>query len=170
MLTRSAEWYVRRIRSPERKAVQLVISGASGCGKTHTARAIYRFSENYAADIILAKQVSHWSSLWLDWPEVAESDSDEDFKDRLYEISRARFVVIDDLGSESDRFKNGVDSSRLRRVMTDLEKQKAWAVVTCNGSLAELMERYDIRIADRLRSFNRVEMGDIPSYRKKLQR
>lgn len=165
-LSRAGEWFVRALRGADARPCALALCGSSGCGKTHTARRIHAFSQSYGTDILFRKGLDHWSSLWLDWPTIAESDDEDDFRDVLYQISSSSFFVVDDIGSESDRFKNGVVASRLRRVLSHLEKK--WVVITCNGSLREFAETYDIRIADRLRAFHWVEMGDVPSYRPKL--
>lgn len=145
----------------------LSISGSPGCGKTHTARRINEFSKSYGSDILMQKPIAHWSSIWIDWPTVAESDDENDFRDVLFQLTDPTLVIIDDIGSESDRFKNGVSNSRLRRVLSATEKK--WVVITCNGSRKEIMEIYDMRVVDRLRRFEWVDMGEVPSYRPKLK-
>lgn len=161
----TAEWYVRRLRSPDKKPETVVFSGSSGCGKTHIARRIYAFSKSYGADIIDTKHVSHWASKWFDWPLIAEAEDEDDFDDFLYQISQASFVVLDDVGSESDRYKNGAPTSRLRRALEEL--RRTWCVLTSNLSQEEMCGHYDIRIADRFREMAWMEIGTIPSYRPK---
>lgn len=167
-LAQSGEWYIRAISNNDlSRGRDFGISGSTGCGKTHVARGIYRFVQAWGVDICFAQRRSHWGSMWIDWPNVAELDDEEDFKDVRYELERATFVVIDDLGSETDRFKNGVSASRLRRVLSLIEHK--WVVLTTNLTLPEMIESYDIRVADRLRAFNWVELGNTPSYRSKLK-
>lgn len=163
----AAEWFVRTLRGPEPRPATLVLSGSTGCGKTHTARKIHTFARDYGPDIILSKKLAHWSALWLDWTAIAESDDEDDFRDVLYQISQSTFIALDDVGSESDRFKNGIPASRLRRVLSEMKRQ--WIVVTCNLSQSEMIAQYDVRIADRLEKFQWVELGEVPSYRPKLK-
>lgn len=148
----------------------VVISGSAGCGKTHVARAIYRFTQSFSVDLGFVRKPKMgeliWSSLWVDWPNIAETDDESNFRDMQHELSQATFVVIDDVGSESDRFKNGVSSSRLRRILSFL--QRKWVVMTTNLSHEEFMDCYDARVADRQRGFQWMVMGDVPSYRPKL--
>lgn len=145
----------------------MVLSGSSGSGKTHTARCIKKFAESWGPEIILTKRLSHWSCLWVDWVRIAETKDEWRYDDILHQIGEASFVVLDDVGSETDMFKNGVGGSRLRRVLTELENK--WVVMTCNGTQKEIMDFYDVRVADRLRSFRWLELGDVPSYRPKLK-
>lgn len=165
----AAEWYVRALSVNDiSRGRSIVFSGSPGCGKTKVARRIYKFSSAWGADLILAHRAFHWASLWVDWPKVAESDDESDFSDISQQIESATLVVLDDVGSESDRFKNGVPASRLRRVLTSIEKQKIWCVVTTNLSKEKMLDNYDARGADRLEAFQWMELGEVPSYRRKL--
>lgn len=164
----AAEWYVRALRGPERSPVNLVLSGSSGSGKSHVARRILKFAQGYGCEIITAKVISHWATVWIDWTLAAEADEESDFAEVRRQTDDATMVVLDDVGSEADRFKNGVPGSRLRRVLTDCENRRKWLVVTTNMSQKEALEAYDVRVADRLRAFHWFELGEIPSYRPKL--
>lgn len=167
-MTRAAEWFVRRMRGPNPKPHTLVLSGSTGCGKTHIAKRINAFSESYGVDIILTKKLFHWSSCWIDWPRIAEADDEEDFLEMLRRIDESSFVILDDVGSESDRFKNGIPASRLRRVLAQAKRQ--WLVMTCNFDMRTMLDKYDARVADRFQAFQWVEVGTVPSYRSKLAR
>lgn len=167
LLGSAGEWYCGLLRRKGTSKASLAISGSSGSGKSHTARCIKKFAESWGPEIILAKHLSHWSCLWVDWVRIAESSDESKYEDLLYQINESSFIVLDDVGSETDRFKNGVCGSRLRRVLTELENK--WVILTCNGTQKEIMEFYDVRVADRLRSFRWLELGDVPSYRPKLK-
>lgn len=165
-MTKAAEWFVLKMRGPELKPHTLVLSGSTGCGKTHIARKINAFSGSYGVDIILKKKIFHWSSCWIDWPRIAEADDEEDFLEMVRRIDESSIVFLDDVGSESDRFKNGVPASRLRRVLVDCKRK--WLVMTCNFGMQQMLDRYDARVADRFQAFQWVEAGTVPSYRSKL--
>jgi len=168
-LALAAEWYVRALSVNDlSKGRCLAISGSPGCGKTKTARGIYRFASAFPADIILAHKINHWATLWIDWPNVAEVDDEDDFEEELRKLGESRFVVVDDIGSETDRFKSGLPASRLRRILSHIERTKMWAVFTSNLSKAELVDLYDVRVADRFEAYQWMELGDVPSYRPKL--
>lgn len=122
---------------------------------------------SHGADILLSKGLSHWSSAWINWRNIAEADDEDDFKDAIYEVRECSLLIIDDLGSETDRFKSGIPMSRLRQFLAEIEKR--WIVITSNQTLAELTGRYDSRVVDRLRSFEWLELGEIPSYRPGLK-
>lgn len=146
----------------------MAISGSSGTGKTTVARALYRFSEAHGPDIQIAHGLNHWSSIMLKWPSVAEADDESDFREVEAKISESTFVVLDDIGSEIDRFKTGSPAARLTRILSLIEERRKWSVITTNFDRKKLVDSYDSRTADRLRAYNWMELGDIPSYRPKL--
>ncbi len=165
----AAEWYVRALSVKDlSRGRGIVFSGAPGCGKTKAARGIYKFARSFGADIIESHKISHWATLWIDWPNVAESDDEDDFKDARQQLEQATFVVLDDVGSETDRFKTGLPTSRFRRVLSIIEQAKIWTVITSNLDKTKLLERYDARNSDRIDAFQWMEMGSVPSYRPKL--
>lgn len=166
----AAEWYVRALSVNDMsKGRGIVFSGSPGCGKTKTARSLYQFSEANGAELIAAHKTYHWSSLWIDWPNVAEAKNEDVFEEYQYRIQTARFIVLDDVGSETDQFRSGMPAARLRRVLSMFEgKPLRWVVITTNADYGQLVEKYDARAADRLRSFQWCELGEVPSYRPKL--
>lgn len=165
----AAEWFVRELRGNSRNPRSLVISGAPGCGKSHVARRILKFAQSHGTDILFAKRLTHWATIWIDWTIAAEADDESDFEEVQRNIADSTFVVLDDVGSEADRFKNGVGGSRLRRILTDCEDRNKWLVLTTNMGQSEALETYDVRVSDRLRAFHWFELGEVPSYRSKLK-
>lgn len=143
------------------------MAGSPGCGKTHVARSIYRFAQAWGPDLIITHRLCHWAALWIDWPAVAEAQDESMFADILYQLGGATFVAIDDVGSESDRFRSGVAAARLRRVLSRAENK--WVVMTSNLGLEGLLDCYDARPADRLRAFQWLDVGEVPSYRPHLK-
>lgn len=166
-LLNAGKWFCNALRSEERAPRWLAISGSPGCGKTKVARGIYRFSMSHGPDIIARKGLVKWASAWINWRSVAEADDEDDFKDALFEVRECSLLVMDDLGAETDRYKSGVPISRLRQFLAEIERK--WIILTSNQTLAELTGRYDSRVVDRLRAFEWLELGEVPSYRPKLK-
>lgn len=162
------QWFLAKVVENDRsEGVSLGLSGSTGAGKTHVARRIYKFLKSFSVDLILRHSFESWAMIWIDLPEMVEVDDEEDFQNKIYELNLAKFVVIDDVGAEADRFKNGAAASRLRRVLEVSEKK--WVVTTTNMQLETLLDCYDARVADRLRAFHWCEVGDVPSYRPRLK-
>lgn len=161
------EWFVRAIANNDSSRGRcLMIAGDPGTGKTHVARGIYRYVGAFGPDIAV-KFGWHPMATWVDWSDVAEADKQEKFEDVVYELDRSKFFILDDIGSESDRFKNGVAASRLRRILSRNEGK--WIVATTNLTQTECFEFYDARIVDRLKEFHWFQMKGVPSYRGKRE-
>lgn len=148
---------------------QMILCGSMGCGKTHGAKSIVQFAEAYSVDLWYSgKWHKPPRAVFIDWAEVCEKEKPEAFEDVLYEIKRSDLVVLDDVGAESDRFKAGVGVSRLRRALECCEHK--WLVVTCNYQAVQWPDKFDMRVADRLRALKYLDLTGTPSYRPKLQK
>src|SRR3990167_7728798 len=114
------EWFLRQsVNNAREKGTHLILCGNSGTGKTASMR---RVAEQCAAWGVEASLSAGWRgvfpfTLWIEWPAVVESSKPEKFEDALYDLKTAQIVFIDDVGSESDKFKSGEAASRLRRVL-----------------------------------------------------
>jgi DNA replication protein DnaC len=164
-LTICGEWFVRSIANNQRsEGTALMISGPPGTGKTHVARSIYRYVGAWGVDILLRNKLkSHPNAKWVDWPDIAEADDQTGFLDACRDIEESGFFVLDDIGSEADRFKNSVPTSRLRRILSRTEGK--WILATTNLTREECLNAYDARVADRLQAFKWFILPDVPSYR-----
>lgn len=164
----AGEWFLRAIANrDDSRGKHLGLSGSAGCGKSHVARNVYRFISSWSVDIGATLGAANRCVAWISWPQLAESDDEDDFRAALYELDLSFFLVIDDIGSEADRFKNGIPASRLRRILELVEKK--WVIVTSNLTLEAMIDLYDARNADRLRAYHWVTVGDVPSYRPRLK-
>lgn len=144
-----------------------VIAGQTGCGKTHAARAVSRYFDAMkvqAWSMGLMGNRSHVSSpVFVQWPTICELDTSF-FLDWLrWDVSSAMMVILDDVGAESERYRNGENESRLLRVLEACERK--WLMVTTNVRPKDWVQRWDQRIADRLLKAARISLFDVPSYR-----
>lgn len=169
-LARWGEWFIRRSSLNIRdKGHQLVICGNPGTGKSHVGRRVVAFIESYGIDLWREK---HWprppKAALVDWARLCERDKPESFDDALYDIATADVVVLDDVGSESDRFKSQQNVSRLRRALEACEHK--WLMVNANFRKVDWTDKLDARVSDRLEAMHYLEMTGVPSYRPKLRR
>lgn len=168
-LAEHGEWFFRRAAHNNRvDGTQLVLSGKTGCGKSHVARRTFEQLQVWGVDMSLT---SGWAghfpfSAFVDWSEMAEADDNERFENALYEVNKSDIIILDDVGAESDRFKNGINASRLRRVLSKCEYK--WLLVTTNLTKPQFDETYDVRVADRLVSAHWCDLQRIPSFRSHL--
>jgi hypothetical protein len=106
--------------------------------------------------------------VFIDWARLCERDREEAFEEAQREISEADVVVLDDVGSESDKFKSQQSVSRLRRVLGTCEHK--WLMVSANFSKSEWPHKFDARVADRLEAMHYLDLSGVPSYRPKLRK
>lgn len=166
-LAKAGEWFVRVCAHDHAAGGRaLMISGDPGTGKTHVMKAVYRYIGTFGVDICFLHGGKHPLPLWLDWPRIAEIEKQSEFEDVIYEVERSRVLFIDDIGSESDRFKSGVGASRLRLILSRTESK--WIMATTNLTKTALLDTYDARVADRFKAFRWLGLHGVPSYRGKL--
>ncbi len=147
----------------------VVVHGEPGCGKTHVAQAL----SQWAAHVAFTAWEKHWGKRrgsrlprveFIDWAFVAspESHSDADWRGTLSDAGAASVVFVDDLGTETDKFKTGIPVQRLTQLLNRREHQFLW--VTTNIHPKFWKARWDPRVEDRLLSAQIVEIN-APSFR-----
>lgn len=162
-LADEAEAFCGRWAKNVREKSLLVIVGAYGSGKTHTARQIFKFCFCTAAYVF---EKGKWgkdkvpSSLYIPWPEVVAH-----FMEKNFSIMESAFdsdlLVIDDIGAENDPFKIGAD--KLCQILS--RRENAFTVVTTNIAPENWTERFDGRVNDRLlRNSVIVDISGVGSY------
>ena len=168
VLAKTAEGFMNRmLRDLRDRGTWLVISGQTGCGKSHVARKVARFWDLH--------KIEAWSNGWIlgdhlpnaefvTWPIACEAPRDE-WKEWLQGIRCARVVLFDDVGSESDRFRSGEPAERLREALEATERK--WVIITTNIKPCNWAARFDQRVADRLHAAHHIGMWEVPSYRGK---
>lgn len=156
-----SRWYANdRQRKP-----WLVIGGRTGCGKTRIAKGVYHFAQAHNVDAFL---VGGWGNLaapdsqMVHWPTVV-GWNDKDFEDLLRDLKTNALIILDDIGAETDRFKNAVSVVRLCQVLEICDHK--WLFATTNVDRTQWKQMWDVRVADRLRQSAWLPMFEVPSYR-----
>lgn len=145
----------------------IAISGAPGCGKSHAVRGAYNFIRSHGVELMRARCYQQPPGIrFATWSKVVELGplSWGDFQE---EIRLAKIVVLDDVGSEVDRFKSGEPTERLRATLEACEHK--WLAITTNIPQAEWSDKFDYRVASRLEQANTLDMAGVPDYRPKLR-
>ena len=100
-----------------------------------------------------------------DWTLIAQTPMFDTH--HMDEIKRAEIVMIDDVGSEVDKYKSGEPTSRLRQILSLCDDK--FLLLTTNLTKTAFFERYDARVADRLQAAHWCDMTGVPSYRSKTK-
>jgi hypothetical protein len=142
-----------------------VIVSDVGRGKTHVSRRIANWARLAA--------YSRWArnKVGGELPRVAvavgrllspDDTSDSDWKLDLEDMSAASMVILDDIGSETDRFKTLIPASRLCQLLNRVEGKYVW--ITTNKLPKAWVTTWDKRVEDRLLSGDVIQIK-APSYR-----
>lgn len=157
------EWFAR-LAITNQKPGFVILEGRPGCGKTRIAKRVARFIRDYAFDAY----AEHWGSRgrlpsveFRDWPKMVEQKPD-DYDESVLDLYDADVVILDDMGAEADQFKSGLPISRLRSLLSRLERK---AVMITTNVRSQEWEKRDERIASRLSAANRFSAFAIPDYR-----
>lgn len=162
-MAEQAEKFCGRWFHNDRNISLLVLGGETGCGKTHTAKAIFRFAQVAA---IKAYETGKWdlgkvpTSFFVSWPQATDG-----FKSGEYglmdDMMQDDLLILDDLGAEHDPSKNAAD--KLCQILS--RRERKFTVVTTNIKPEIWSSKFDIRIADRLlRNSRVVNLFSVKSY------
>ena len=141
----------------------LVVVGNYGSGKSHTAKAIYRFC---GAMAFAAFETGKWgsrqtpSALFISWPEAASQFNEKNFS-IIPDAMDSDLLIVDDIGAENDPWK--ICADKLCQVLS--RREKRFTVITTNIQPAEWAQKFDGRINDRLlRNSVVVDISKVKSY------
>lgn len=166
-LTKEVEAFVKRCCLNRRNHhTWLVIHGGTGTGKSSLSKAAHDFFNAHAVDLWYE---GLWScggktpeAIMVDSTAMASMD-DKPFDSYLSDIIQCQLVVLDDLGSETDRFRSGTPAARLRILLEKV--QSKWLIATTNTPKAQWPTVFDARVASRLSAARVITTQGIPDYR-----
>lgn len=144
---------------------RLLIYGANGTGKSHTAKAIWHWANRIAMHIPLVTDEGCGARLatceLFNWPEVVNclKAGDWELVERMMPVN---LLILDDLGAEHDPSKMGIEKLYLLLERREIK----WTVITTNVPPAEWENRFEKRIASRfLRNFTIVALDEAPDFK-----
>ena len=151
-LADAAEAFCGRFYRNNTKKSLLVIVGNFGSGKTHTAKAIFRFC---LAAAMSAYEAGHWgkgdgkipSAIFISWPEAANAFAEKQFG-IMEDAVETKLVILDDIGAETDQYKSGLSKDKLCQILS--RREKRFTVITTNVAPENWTEMFDGRVDDRL--------------------
>lgn len=153
-------------RNNRDKGTGLVISGPCGTGKSHGIKRISRYLSSYSIDIYAAGKWARGGRIpepcYAVWSKKVALDHGA-FEDWFQDAQDSAWIILDDVGSEVDRFKSGEPSERLRRVL-ELARQR-WMLISTNVPPDKWDEAFDGRCASRMRGMKLLDLNGVPDYR-----
>ena len=150
---------------PAAKSRWLVLAGATGVGKTHALQRAYTFLRNHSGDLWPRPYAMPPGVVRYTWSRIVGLGP-LSWDDIEVEAQRARMVLLDDMGSETDRFRTGEPVERLRTLLDACASK--WLLVTTNVPKAKFLDVFDARVASRLERAVVLDLVGVPDYRPRL--
>lgn len=167
-LAQFAEGWIKRAARGEPPQLRVLV-GPVGTGKTTALLRARAFLESHACDIYDCGYCAPDripSCMYASWPKRATMDARQ-FDDWFDDASAAQWIILDEVGGETDRYRSGEAVERLQRTLR-LAKTK-WMLVSTNVPIKLWSERFDERVADRLSASllagRYLDLTGMPSYR-----
>lgn len=142
---------------------RLLIYGNNGCGKTHSAKALFRWACNVALKLPLqlGEDGARLSNAeYVHWPRLMRRKREE-IVERLDEVCAADLLVVDDIAAEHDPW--GLAKAELYILLE--RRECRWTILTTNVGPESWDDRLERRIASRfLRNCDLVELSEVPDW------
>lgn len=167
-LARYVEAFIRSAALNRRaKGTWMVITGPTGIGKTHALRHAKTFLSTHAVDFW---SNNLWpsipSTLFGTWSRIVAFER-ADWDNWVYDLRSAQMVFLDDVGSETDKFKTGEPAERFRIVLEICEKR--FLLVSMNVSPTLWASAWDARVNSRLQRAVCLDLTNAPDFRTNIK-
>jgi DNA replication protein DnaC len=141
----------------------LVLAGNNGNGKTHCAKAVYKWIGLVGHEKTWFDNPGHRSTLqcifWR-WPALLDRLKNGDW-DLVDDMMTIPVLIIDELGGGHDPSRVGVD--KLCQVLS--RREKRWTLITTNVMPDAWEEIFDRRVASRFfRNSTLVDLSEVPDF------
>lgn len=159
----------RRIYDNPNSGRMVAYFGENGSGKTTCAEAIHAWVDKFGGgkEVIKRKNKDNITS-FLDvaywrWPDLLDTlkSGGWDIVDDLYDYS---VLIIDELGGGHDPTMVGVD--KLCQILS--RREFKWTIITTNYGPNAWQDKFDRRVASRLRAAQWIDTIGVPDYRPKI--
>jgi len=162
-LSKSAEAWIKAAATNRRdNGTWMVVCGPTGVGKSHALRASRDFMVNHAVDLYGEFWTCPPSVIHCAWSRIIDLD-DEEWDNWLYDLRRSHVVILDDVGSEVDRFKSGAPAERLRITFETCERK--FLLISTNLRPDRWVEAFDERVKSRMMRAVTLDMTGATDWR-----
>lgn len=136
----------------------LMICGTIGSGKTTLLKAIVDVVEK------TSPASDHRVVMSVNAQDIVNAKVED--RELFEEMCKARFLTIDDLGTESEKVQHyGTNIYPVQELLRKRYENDAWTVITTNLNSKQLADLYGERIADRFRETYETLAIVVRSYR-----
>lgn len=152
-------WCGQCVRN-HRNSPLLIVVGDNGSAKTHALKAAHAFIKSAS---MTGWEMRGWSkpieTMYFDWEHLAQTEDELILKS----AAECNALFLDDIGAETDRFKSGLPTERLRHLLG--ERENKFTMITTNIWPKQWPSRWDARVNDRLLRKSRiVKLDGVPSF------
>ncbi len=130
----------------------IIVTGPFGCGKTHVLNASARYLRDVRQSVWPAPLPwGHPPSVArVEWATLVREVTENDNREFADDVKSADVVLLDDVGSEEDRFKSGAPVRILGDLLGTLHDKRRFVFITMNIGPDGWRARWDGRVEDRL--------------------
>ena len=167
LTARWAEAWIKAAATNDKdsKGRWVVFAGRTGCGKTHALRASYEFLRAVSGQLWPLYHSGPVNVGCYRWSRIV-SHGPLSWNDIEEEARTCRILLLDDVGSEADRFRSGEPAERLRSLL-EIAAPK-WLLMTTNILRKDFGKAFDARVQSRLERAQCLDLGDAEDYRTRV--